>query len=139
MSLATFEGIVEQGQIKLKNGGSLPDKIKVYIIVPDEEATRKENTAGKAYQYIEQRPDKKTQDLFVRETGVRASTIWHDRFISRFSPDEIARDRDLPLEAVYEALDYCQENWERICKEKDSEKQQLEERGFFREPSLANQ
>src|SRR2546428_4595275 len=109
MSLATFEGVVEQGQIKLKNGGSLPDKIKVYIVVPDEEATRKEN-AGKTYQYLEQRPDKSSQELFVRGAGVRASTIWHDRFISRFSPDQIARDRDLAMEAVYEALDYCQEN-----------------------------
>jgi len=40
---------------------------------------------------------------------------------------------------TYEALDYCQENWERICKEKDSEKQELEKREFFREPSLVNQ
>jgi uncharacterized protein (DUF433 family) len=139
MSLATFEGVVEQGQIKLKNGVSLPDKIKVYVVVPGEEAIKRENAAGKVYQYLEQRPDKRSQELFVRGTGVRASTIWHDRFISRFSPDQVARDRDLPLEAVYEALDYCQENWERICKEKDSEKQELEKRGFFREPSPVNQ
>jgi len=139
MSLATFEGVVEQGQIKLKNGASLPDKIKVYVVVTGEEAIKRESAAGKTYQYLEQRPDKSAQELFVRGTGVRASTIWHDRFISRFSPDQIARDRDLPLEAVYEALDYCQENWERICKEKDSEKQQLEKRGFFGEPSLVNQ
>jgi hypothetical protein len=74
----------------------------------------------------------------VRGTGVRASTIWHDRFISRFSLDQIARDRDLPLEAIYEALDYCQENWESICKEKDHERRRLEEKGFFQEPSLIN-
>jgi uncharacterized protein (DUF433 family) len=139
MSLATFEGVVEHGQIKLKNGASLPDKAKVYIVVPNEEAIKRENAAGKAYQYLEQRPDKKTQELFVRGTGVRASTIWHDRFTSRFSPDQIALDRDLPPEAVYEALDYCQENWERICKEKDSEREQLEDRGFFRDPSPVNQ
>lgn len=132
MSLTTFEGVVEKGQIKLKNGASLPDKIKVYIVVPDEEAIKRENTAGKAYEYLERRPDKSSQELFVRGAGVRASTIWHDRFISRFSPDQIARDRDLPLEAVYEALDYCQGSWERICQEKDSEKQELEKRGFFR-------
>jgi hypothetical protein len=38
MSLATFEGVIEHGQIKLKNGASLPDKAKVYIVVPNEEA-----------------------------------------------------------------------------------------------------
>lgn len=163
MSVATYEGIVEQGQIKLKNGSPLPDKIKVYIVVPDPEATSQavnhslhpanpqqaddfkteivegERTAGKAYQYLEHRPDKKSQELFIRGRGVRTSTIWHDRFISRFSPDQIAADRDLPLEAVYEALDYCQENWESICREKDLERQRLEQMGFFQKPDFAKQ
>lgn len=132
MSVATYEGIVEQGQIKLKNGAHLPDQIKVYVVVPEGE-----NTDSKAYQYLDQRPDKKSRELFVRGTGVPASTIWHDRFISRFSPDQIARDRDLPLEAVYEALDYCQGNWESICREKDLERQRLEQKGFFQQPDLA--
>ncbi len=138
MSVATYEGIVEQGQIKLKTGSPLPDKIKVYIVVPDPEATS-QGTAGKAYQYLEHRPDKKSQELFIRGRGVRASTIWHDRFISRFSPNQIAADRDLPLEAVYEALEYCQENWESICREKDLERQRLEQMGFFQKPDFAKQ
>ena len=40
MSIATFEGFVEQGQIKLKNGLRLPDQTTVYIIVPDLEPVR---------------------------------------------------------------------------------------------------
>jgi hypothetical protein len=39
MSVATFEGIVEQGQIKLINGVRLPDNIRVYIIVPELQTT----------------------------------------------------------------------------------------------------
>ncbi|MCG3159629.1 MAG: hypothetical protein JMDDDDMK_00643 [Acidobacteria bacterium] len=139
MSLATFEGVVEQGQIKLKNGTALPDKIKVYVVVPDEDANENGSAAAKVYQYLDRRPEKKSQELFVRGAGVRASTIWHDRFISRFSPEQIARDRDLPLEAVYEALDYCQENWESICNEKDSEQQRLEKKGFFEESAPVHQ
>ena len=34
------------------------------------------------YTYLEQRPDKRTQELFIRGTGVRTSTIWYDRYIS---------------------------------------------------------
>lgn len=163
MNVATFEGIVEQGLIRLKNGASLPDKVRVYIVVPDLEGTNQaasrtpalahpeqagdfkmemveeQSGVGRRYQYLEQRPDKKSQELFVRGTGVRATTVWHDRFISRFSPDQIAHDRDLPLEAVYEALAYCQENWESICKEKDAERQWLEKEGFFREPGSIHQ
>jgi hypothetical protein len=35
MSAATFEGVVEQGQIKLNSEVRLPDGTKVYIVVPD--------------------------------------------------------------------------------------------------------
>ena len=35
MKVATFEGIVENGQIRLDANVRLPDKIKVYVVVPD--------------------------------------------------------------------------------------------------------
>lgn len=35
MSVATFEGMVENGQIRLKSDIYLPDKTKVYVIVPE--------------------------------------------------------------------------------------------------------
>lgn len=35
MGIATFEGIVEHGQIRLKAGIRLPEKAKVYVIIPD--------------------------------------------------------------------------------------------------------
>ena len=85
------------------------------------------------YQYLENRPDKHSQELFVRGTGVRASTVWHDRYVSRRTPEEISRERDLSLEAVYEALSFCLENWEAICKEKELETQRIESLGFFGE------
>ncbi|MFQ5611298.1 MAG: hypothetical protein ACE5H9_04105 [Anaerolineae bacterium] len=34
MSVVTFEGIVENGQIRLKTDVRLPDKTMVYIVVP---------------------------------------------------------------------------------------------------------
>jgi len=35
VGVATFEGVVEHGQIRLKTDIQLPDKTKVYIVVPD--------------------------------------------------------------------------------------------------------
>jgi hypothetical protein len=35
MSVTTFQGIVERGQIKLAANVRLPEKAKVYVIVPD--------------------------------------------------------------------------------------------------------
>ncbi len=40
MSVATFEGIVEQGQIKLTSNVHLPERTKVYIVVPDSEIVK---------------------------------------------------------------------------------------------------
>ena len=94
-------------------------------------AEAKKTAAIKAYRYLEPRADKSSQELFVLGRGIRASTIWHDLYIQRFSPEQIASDRGLPIEAVYEALAFCQENWEMICREKDDERQYLEEIGFF--------
>jgi len=35
MSIMTLEGIVDQGQIRLKGRARLPDRTRVYVIVPD--------------------------------------------------------------------------------------------------------
>jgi len=89
----------------------------------------------KKYVHLEKRYDKRSPELFICGTGVRASTVWHDRYVSRVQPEQIAKDRDISLEAVYEALVYCQENWEDICREKDQERQHLERKGFFEQGS----
>ncbi len=91
------------------------------------------------YRYLEPRSDKSTKELFVRETGIRASTLWHDRYISLLHPKEISADRDIPLEAVYEALEYCLEQWEDICREKDAERVYLTRMGFFQQQAGADE
>jgi hypothetical protein len=35
MAVATYEGVVEKGKIRLKEGVKLPENAKVYVIVPD--------------------------------------------------------------------------------------------------------
>ena len=35
MGIVTYEGIVDHGQIRLKTPVHLPDKTKVYIVVPE--------------------------------------------------------------------------------------------------------
>ena len=38
MKVTTFEGIVENGQVRLPADVRLPEKAKVYVVVPDMEA-----------------------------------------------------------------------------------------------------
>ena len=87
------------------------------------------------YKYLEENPGKETRELFVKGSGIRASTLWHDRYVSRQRPDKIAQDRDILMEAVREALAYCQDAWEVICAEKDRERKRLQQKGFFEEQS----
>ncbi len=35
MEIATYEGIVENGKIRLKSGVLLPENMKVYVIAPE--------------------------------------------------------------------------------------------------------
>lgn len=38
MAITTFEGIVENGQIRLHDNVTLPENAKVYVVIPDFEA-----------------------------------------------------------------------------------------------------
>lgn len=40
MALATFEGTVENGQIRLRENVRLPEHARVYVVVADMEVTR---------------------------------------------------------------------------------------------------
>lgn len=40
MGVTTFEGIVENGEIRLKTNIRLPEKTKVFVVIPDYEARR---------------------------------------------------------------------------------------------------
>jgi uncharacterized protein (DUF433 family) len=91
------------------------------------------------YPYLEHRPDERTQELFIRGTGVHTSTIRHDRYTSRMTPQQITRNRDLPVAAVLEALAYCQDRWGVICADNDSERAWLEVQGFLLEDFCARQ
>ena len=41
MTISTFEGIVENGQIRLRDNVMLPENTKVYVVIPGLEAAPK--------------------------------------------------------------------------------------------------
>jgi uncharacterized protein (DUF433 family) len=63
------------------------------------------------YRWLEPKPNKKS----TRQLGIkgRNMTVWNlvaDVVVSDMTREEVADDRDLPLEAVQEALDYYAAN-----------------------------
>lgn len=64
------------------------------------------------YKFLERDPKSSLNQLSIRGTRIRAWTVY-GAYISEeepMTPEEIAADRDIPLEAVLEAIAYCQSN-----------------------------
>ena len=77
-------------------------------------------STGTTYQWLEPKPYKKR----TRQWGIRGRnmTVWNlvaDVIVSERTPEEVAEDFRLPLEAVQEALDYYHANREWIDAEVD--------------------
>lgn len=65
------------------------------------------------------------RQLYIKGRRLLASTVWGDMIANGMSPQEAAEDRDLPLEAVLEAVKYCEQNRELIALEAQEERQRL--------------
>jgi uncharacterized protein (DUF433 family) len=65
----------------------------------------------KTYVYLATNPNSAYKQLFVKGTRIRARTLygWY-ACAEPMTPDEIAREFDLPVEAVHEAIAYCESN-----------------------------
>ena len=83
------------------------------------------------YQHLEPRPGSNYRTLFLKGRRIRAAVV--DESIhgpDPCAPEEFARDFEVPLEAVLEALDYVARNRPLIEQERDREAANLRARGF---------
>lgn len=70
------------------------------------------STNSTAYKYLVRKPKSVYKQLFVKERWISARTLYgmYARDESPMTPEEIAADYDLPLDAVVEAIAYCESN-----------------------------
>src|SRR5436305_8886530 len=83
------------------------------------------------YQHLEPRPGSNYRQLFLKGRRIRAAVV--DEAVhgpDPRTPEEFARDFQVPLEAVLEALDYVARNRPLIEQERDREAAKLCARGF---------
>ena len=84
------------------------------------------------YQHLEPRPGSNYRSLFLKGRRIRAVVV--DEAIhgpDPFTPEEFAREYQVPLEAVLEALDYVAKNRPLIEQERDRESSRLRARGLL--------
>jgi len=62
------------------------------------------------YFFLEPRPESAYRQLFVKGTRIRARSLYGHYCSAEdpWTPETIAREYNLPLEAVREAISYCQ-------------------------------
>ncbi|MGK7894666.1 MAG: hypothetical protein AB4372_13830 [Xenococcus sp. (in: cyanobacteria)] len=86
------------------------------------------------WQYLEQRPHPWRKQLYIKGRRQKAFTVWRDMIVNELTPEEVAENKELPLAAVYEAIEYCQSNQELLKREAEEERRRLEEKGISLEP-----
>jgi uncharacterized protein (DUF433 family) len=88
--------------------------------------------SAKSYQYLVRKPKSVYKQLFVKDRWIAARTIYgkYARDESPMTPVEIAQDFDLPLEAVQEAIAYCESNPPELAEDYAREEAVMEATGM---------
>jgi uncharacterized protein (DUF433 family) len=63
------------------------------------------------YKFLGPRFGTSYRQYFVKGTKIRAEMLYRQTIgLEPRTPEEVARDFEVPVEAVYEAIQYCKEN-----------------------------
>jgi uncharacterized protein (DUF433 family) len=84
------------------------------------------------WQYLAPNPKSAYKQLFLKGTRIRAEVIYGMTVDGSepMTPEEVAADMNLPLEAVREAIAYCEANPEVIAADHAAEKAIMEATGM---------
>ena len=82
------------------------------------------------WKYLSPRSKSSKQQLFFKGKRLSAANVWLDMLANNQTIEEAADNWDLPVEAVQEAVRYCEQNSELLTQEAETEKQSLETSGI---------
>ncbi|MDB9418313.1 hypothetical protein [Microcystis aeruginosa] len=94
------------------------------------------NVAKTQWQYLEKRPHSWRQQLCFQGRRLKAFDVWSDMIVNQMTPQEAALNWELPLAAIYEAIDYCETNQQLLKQEAEEERHRLEAKGISVEPKI---
>ena len=73
------------------------------------------------WRHLEVCPHPWRRQLYVKGRRLRAFSVWSDMIANHLTVEEIAQSRDLPMEAIQECVQYCEEN--RLLLEEECEQE----------------
>ena len=87
------------------------------------------------YKFLEPRARSNYKQLWVKGRHMRAEVLYRYTIGPEpESPEEVAKEYNLPVEAVLEAIDYCTKNDELLDAERSREGASIRARGLDRYP-----
>jgi uncharacterized protein (DUF433 family) len=87
------------------------------------------------YEHLEPRPGSNYRQLWLKGRRIRAAVVYEAvHGPDPYTPEEFAREFDVPLDAVREALDYVARNLPLIEQEREREAADIRARGLDRPP-----
>ena len=89
------------------------------------------NANSNPYKHLTRKPKSVYKQLFIRDRWVSARTLY-GMYVNEempMTPEEIAADYNLPLEAVQEAIAYCESNPPELAEDYAREKAMMEASG----------
>ncbi|MGK7944364.1 MAG: hypothetical protein AB4058_07835 [Microcystaceae cyanobacterium] len=90
------------------------------------------------WQYLEKRPHPWRKQLYLKGKRLKAFDIWANMIANEMTPEEVADNWDVPLEAVRESIQYCETHLDLLKQEAAIERRHLEERGISLEPKITS-
>jgi hypothetical protein len=90
------------------------------------------STTPNQYKYLVRKPKSSYKQLFVKDRWVRARTIY-GAYVSETmprTPEQLATDFAVPLDAVREAIAYCESNPPEIREDWEAEERLFEATGM---------
>jgi uncharacterized protein (DUF433 family) len=97
-----------------------------------------ESQGDDTWQFLSPYPQSWRKQLYIKGRKLPASIVWGDMIVNEMTPEESAEDWDLPLEAVQEAIQYCETHRELLDLEAEEERKYLQEQGASFEPTSAH-
>ncbi len=87
------------------------------------------------YKYLDRWPGSNYRQYFYKKRKIRAETLYRATLEpDARTPEEVARDFDVPVEAVLEAVDYCQRNEDLLREEREEDLADIRARGLDKPP-----
>jgi hypothetical protein len=89
------------------------------------------------YQYLDHWPGSHYRQLFYKQRKIRAETLYRATVGPEpRTPEEVAEDYDIPVDAVHEAIHYCTNNADLLQRELQDDLADMHARGMDKPPPV---